>query len=354
MSAELEDVLQLGPQRKSKDQKTVLIYFIPGNPGLIEYYRSFLVYVQEELQSSNVILYGASHDGFEFHAQTSSTESGQSHPPPYSLREEIDGVKFKLQRKAREIAAQQPGQPLQVILVGHSVGTYILLEVLEWWQSQPHEHEVFTLVSGICLFPTIVDMFKSDKGKVFQYVLEIPFLGIFLQTLIHLIGFFPAALTRLATLMTPGQKGAEGVEGADVTRALATSKHGVRQVIRMARDELREIKSDKWHDEHIWGNVDAVFASEEDSPGLPRTKLFFYWGEEDYWVHSGTRDELIAKRGRLEREETVHDTKLWPVMQVDQEGAPHTFGLFPEHSKRVAKVTAGWVDDAVKEQSGKK
>lgn len=167
--AKLQDELTLLPSTSSSSapHKRLLIFFICGNPGLIEYYHAFLLQVRQQLQSTgngdNVTIYGASHNGFELHPKAPQSNS---HAPPYSLQEVIEGVKRRLQSKTRELAGSNPEEPIKVVLIGHSVGAYMLLEVLAWWQKQREEHAIFNLLGGICLFPTVVDIAKSPRGKV--------------------------------------------------------------------------------------------------------------------------------------------------------------------------------------------
>ena len=75
----------------------------------------------------------------------------------------------------------------------------------------------------------------------------------------------------------------------------------------MARDELRQITTDKW-DSEIWGATHA------------HSRLIFYFGAEDHWVAQRTRDDLIAVRGRQDEGE------VWkPVMEIDESRIPHGF-----------------------------
>lgn len=161
----------------------VLIYFIPGNPGLVEYYRAFSVHLCKALQvGEEDIAYhfiGRSLAGFSIHSNIRS-DAIHPHPPaeklPISLEDQVSFVERQIevlasreQTKHRTRCTQDKPPPMPVILVGHSVGTYIMMQVIERRQSrqkadkdsQP-DHEI---VGGICLFPTIVDIAKSPSGK---------------------------------------------------------------------------------------------------------------------------------------------------------------------------------------------
>lgn len=178
MATGLQDAITLLPTSSTGARhKPLLIYFICGNPGLIEYYHAFLLQIRRQLEATghgdNITIYGASHDGFEIHPETSRTAS---HPPPYSLQEEIEAVKRRLQFKTSQLAGLHPDEPLQVVLMGHSVGSYMLLEVLAWWQKHKtwEKQKIYNLVGGVCLFPTVIDIAKSPRGRVLSVSYPFP------------------------------------------------------------------------------------------------------------------------------------------------------------------------------------
>ena len=168
------------PPSKSPLQQ-VLIFFITGNPGLIEYYRTFLNQLSARFESDdrNIIyrFYGASLGGFEL---SRSQSKGQ---PLFSLDEQAQVVQRRLDDVAYQMAQKQVAAKaksnvrLPVILVGHSVGAYILLETIAWRQKNQEQHSQpiqssdlgglsYEIVGGICLFPTVVDIAKSPNGKL--------------------------------------------------------------------------------------------------------------------------------------------------------------------------------------------
>ena len=68
---------------------------------------------------------------------------------------------------------------------------------------------------------------------------------------------------------------------AHVTASFLKSRHGVRQALYMANDEMRTITTDKW-DEEIWG------AATTDTEAK-RTVLRFLFAEKDHWYVSLSR-----------------------------------------------------------------
>ena len=170
--------------------REVLIYFLPGNPGLIEYYRTFLTHLSRSLDLNATRMRtvyhitGNSLGGFEIQ------HSGLKHVPPggsksslFGLQEQIALANTRIQETVASIQNQRyqnllaidknagPPEPLPVILVGHSVGAYILMEAIAWRQkAQKTDPAVlcnsdFEIAGGVGLFPTVVDLAGSPRGR---------------------------------------------------------------------------------------------------------------------------------------------------------------------------------------------
>ena len=172
IEGERESVSFTTPSHPSNDGKQdVLIYMITGNPGLITYYRPFLSSLHNLLQSSpisqraNFYICGYSLAGFD----TSPAGDGQSSKSPVGLKATIDDTENLLyshvELHQRSYAAN--GRSLKVILMGHSVGAYILLELIQHHKKKVDSgNEDFDLIGGILLFPTITHIAKSPSGMV--------------------------------------------------------------------------------------------------------------------------------------------------------------------------------------------
>lgn len=124
----------------------------------------------------------------------------------------------------------------------------------------------------------------------------------------------------------------------------------------MARDELAQIRHDKWDATSIWGvldrnqpDVETAVSAQGQSDQTARTKLYFIFGKDDYWVNNESRERLIDQRGCKE----THETRKWPRMDIlhDRPEIPHTFSLHPEYSDHVAGKTADWIKVLLEEMS---
>ncbi|KAK5013236.1 hypothetical protein LTR16_003873, partial [Cryomyces antarcticus] len=219
--------------------------------------------------------------------------------------------------------------PVKVVLVGHSVGAYILLEILQRQQESRRQDKLQTqyveIVGGICLFPTVTHIAQSRSGTKFGFFFTIPHVAFLAASLVKALTFWipPQLLTALVSLVTQFPHGA-----AATTTAFIKSKWGIRQALHMAKDEIATITEDRW-DEGLWG---ATVASSS-----PKTKLFFYFGENDHWVGDRTRDELIAARAY----QTTRGDEWRPKMEIDQNGIPHGFCI--KHSVPIAEKVKEYI-----------
>jgi hypothetical protein len=162
--------------------------------------------------------------------------------------------------------------------MGHSVGSYILLEIL---QRLRKSESPLNITAAILLTPTVTHIAKSSSGIITSGLFRIP-------------GFARGASLVANTLLWPIPK--SGVkwlvktilsmpeEGAEVTARFLKSNMGIWQALHLAEDEMATITEDKW-DEDIWG-------IEQNDDGNARTvpKLIFYFAEkvdlENEWLFS--------------------------------------------------------------------
>ncbi|RMY08905.1 hypothetical protein D0868_04539 [Hortaea werneckii] len=373
MKPTLQDVIYFDPPltAKPKDsaQGPLVVFFITGNPGLIAYYGSFLDRLQSLLcddeglgVDSKYYTYGASLAGFEVNGDKSPrSHSSSVHDAPYGLQEQIDKVATRLEHVAGSIKSSA-GQKMPVILIGHSVGSYILLEIVSKWQSRQkagHSSSLpYNIIGGICLFPTVVDIAKSPTGRRMTPLLNVPAFPTtvhYIARPLHWLPFWVVVyLVGLVTGMPNNM--------AAVTAAFLCSENGIRQALHMARDEMHEITHDKFPDD-VWGTsgtegdegkvlqskatavVNKQAAASRGSHMRRQTaKLYFYWGKNDHWVADNTRDAILATRAQKATDNhTLEKTK--PVMEIDKHDIPHGFCLDTVHSDLVAQKVANWIEE---------
>lgn len=350
------------PGKKSA-QTTYLIYFVTGNPGLIEYYRTFLTHLYGLLSQNTASdrsiefqVYGRSLSGFEVNSSEIKTYKYRR-DPPYGLQDQIRHAEDDVVELVEDLK-DNGAKDVRVILVGHSVGAYISLEIVRRLRAHGVAGEDFdTRIAGVVgLFPTVVDLARSESGmkaavstspfppciptrltrdkpfvKNSNFVLFLSIIAGFISILLPL-----SLLTKLiASIMSFPQ------DAAHTTASFVKSPHGVLQALHMARDEMFQIDTDIW-DEDIWGAAADAPVSKHPHP---RPTLRFLFAKKDHWVADETRDQLIRTRGRFSYgdEVDVEGPESWkPVMQVDEtEGWVHSFCI--RHGVPVAERVAGYV-----------
>ena len=147
-----------------------LVFMIGGNPGLISYYEPFLKTLHNLLCSSSTPesarfhVYGSSLAGFD----NSILANGEESPEPLGLPGQIQNTEDLIYQQISYYQKLEPESIPKVILIGHSVGAYILLEMIRRHRQRVEdgEEEDFDLIGGILLFPTIVNIAKSPMGLV--------------------------------------------------------------------------------------------------------------------------------------------------------------------------------------------
>jgi hypothetical protein len=153
-----------------------LIFFLPGNPGLISYYDPFLSALRELIDSSASLntttsfhIYGQNLAGFADHDHVPFTSRRKPYDLEFQIQYTLNGVR-SLRTKS--------GQPYQhVLLIGHSVGSYIALEVCHRVLRDPSLAPELKLTSGIFLFPTIDHIADSSSGWKLNMLRQTPLLG---------------------------------------------------------------------------------------------------------------------------------------------------------------------------------
>lgn len=156
---------------KKATSRTYLIYFVTGNPGLVEYYRTFLTHLYGLLSHNTASdrdvefqVYGRSLSGFEMNNAEIKTMKWRKQPP-YGLQDQIRHSEDELADLVEEVK-EQGAKDVRVILVGHSVGAYISLEIIRRLRAHGMAGEDFEtrVVGAIGLFPTVVDIARSESG----------------------------------------------------------------------------------------------------------------------------------------------------------------------------------------------
>ncbi|KAH6850461.1 hypothetical protein B0I37DRAFT_352936 [Chaetomium sp. MPI-CAGE-AT-0009] len=346
------------PKQDDHGRRHCLIYMIPGNPGLIDYYEPFLKTLRQLLDEVEVReghryayhIYGRNLLGFEdddHEPPFGTTTSSGTQTEPFTLEDQINGVCSHLQTVNTSTLKEKQTFD-SVILIGHSVGAYIALETF-------HRHHTALLPptttttttkppteptpnltsvplrSGILLFPTVTHIAQSSSGRQLNLLRTVPLLD---RTAHHvakaLVSAWPAwalgGVVRRALGFPPHASAA--------TLRFLAGRDGIWQAVHLGKDEMRCIGEERWG-EGLWEVQELGGLGEGEGVGEGWEKFYFYFAERDHWVADRCRDEFIERRRRHEKGRTR--------VVVDETGIPHAFCL--HHSESVAEKVKGWIED---------
>ncbi|KAF7563580.1 hypothetical protein G7046_g519 [Stylonectria norvegica] len=317
------------PSDKRKGVKRhALVYFVCGNPGLIEYYTHFLNSLRGLLGNSEddtaYDVYGRNLLGF----------SDDDHKPfgkgnePWDLNGQIEGIYADIAEKRVGLTDQKEKAYDSVILMGHSVGSYICVEIFHRHMKLPDRAPHLNLQYGFLLFPTLTHIAQSPSGTRIEFFRRnIPILNatahIGAQLLLRL---FPEGSLRWVIERMMGFTPL----AADVTARWLKSRDGVWQSIHLGISELENIGAESWEEE-LW----EVAEGQDD--GTDMAKFFMFYGSDDHWVANHLRDDFIERR--REHGERGGRTKI----TVDEGDIPHAFCTRDASSWAVAQKVNEWV-----------
>ncbi|SCV70678.1 BQ2448_3440 [Microbotryum intermedium] len=290
---------------------STILLFIPGNPGLVHYYTSFLSTLHRNLDQSKSVVYALGHLDHSNHAKARFTSRG------------VPGLREQIAHKVAfidELASTYPqigvekGAKTKLVLVAHSIGSYISCECIK---ARPS-----LVSSAILLFPTISHMALTPNGRrLWPLFSPLGLAPVGLST--ALLSYLPReSLSRVVGRLS-GQSG----PGSLVTTGLVTSPGSVVAALTMAKEEMRNV-------------------TELDGEMLKKygNRLCWYWarGDDDGWVLPSSVKEI----------EDVLDQAGFPKERRKkcEEGMQHAFILTTKHSDSLAIRCAAWVTDHIRRE----
>ncbi|XP_031484608.1 uncharacterized protein LOC116253756 isoform X3 [Nymphaea colorata] len=171
------EVLELRARNPS-----VCVLVIPGNPGVVSFYRDFVEAIYEMLdENASVIAVG--HIG---HTQK-NWERGRLFTLQDQIKHKIDFVNQELQ------STRTP-----IVLVGHSIGAYISLQIFKQISSQVQ----FT----IGLYPFLTLNKKSLQQSIIRIITRSAVLSTFLSTTAAVLGLIPSFASKVLVRISMGKQ----------------------------------------------------------------------------------------------------------------------------------------------------
>jgi Lipid-droplet associated hydrolase len=231
-----------------------VIIMIPGNPGVPSCYDKYLLHLHSLHDTGNMNALCIGH--------ANHSKSAVSDSEIHSLQTQIEHKRLVIHSLFNNPQKKQ----IKFILIGHSVGGHICLELMRDKFIQSHTAKV------LCLFPTVQNIGRSPNGvrlyPLFKHGRE--FAGMVTQ----LIASLPVSMQTFIL------RRALSSETDLVPEALANLSELVHPIVcknalYMAFTECHEINE-----------LEAIIDHE---------KVVFYFGVDDGWVHNDDIDDIQRK-----------------------------------------------------------
>ncbi|GLB35983.1 putative lipid-droplet associated hydrolase [Lyophyllum shimeji] len=268
-----------------------VILFIPGNPGLLDFYVPFLSSLYQADTTSKLAIFAHSHIG-----HTPGIEHLHVLPASrYGLTAQVEAS-----IEAFDAIHSAFGIDTRVILVGHSVGAWVSLQVLK---ARPLAASAIFL-----LCPTISEMAKTPNGRRISWLFS-PHMRTIVSKLSYLTRILPVWFLALLHPSWP-------LSQVLVLRTLLQSPRSILAALHMAHDEMGTIR-----------DLDI------DLLEMHRDQLWFYFAERDDWVGEQRENVLRSLKPDSENVRVVHG----------HHGIPHSFCI--NHGEQLALQCCEWLDD---------
>ncbi|XP_049401644.1 uncharacterized protein LOC125865489 [Solanum stenotomum] len=265
----------------AKDPKFHVL-FIPGNPGVISFYLDFL-------ESLYDLLDGAASVAAISHI--AQTEKNWERGRLFSLQEQTD-------HKINFIEHELQDVEVPIVLVGHSIGSYISLDIFKRFQGK--------VAYCICLYPFLAVNTKSSTQSVIKKIAASRTLSTGLSSIVAILGFLPVWISRILVKNSVGKSWCPAAVEALCSHVLRY--HTVQNMLYMAMTEFEKLSE----------VPDWSFMREKKS------QMAFLFGVDDHW-------------GPLDLYEEISNKVPGAVLAVERENFTHSFSCTEAGSLWVAK-----------------
>ncbi|XP_078503851.1 lipid droplet-associated hydrolase isoform X2 [Lissotriton helveticus] len=181
----------------------MLFLIIPGNPGLVGFYKTFMQTLYNGLNQQHPV-WGLSHAGH------CGPPSGMSMTADTEEKEPDDvfGLNGQIEHKIRFLKKNVP-KDMALVLIGHSIGCYIILEIMKRLPE-------LKVLRSVLLFPTIERMAQSPQGKLMTPVLCSLRYAVYMP--VYLLSFLPESVKEYLVRFV--LRGIRSVDEASVTASV--------------------------------------------------------------------------------------------------------------------------------------
>lgn len=271
----------------TKDPKFHVL-FIPGNPGVISFYVDFLESLYDLLDGT------ASMTAISHIAQT---EKNWEHGRLFSLQEQTDHKMNFIEHELQDVE-------VPIVLVGHSIGSYISLDIFKRFQEK--------VTYCICLYPFLAVNTKSSTQAIIKKMAASRTLCTCLSSIVAILGLLPAWVSRKLVKNSVGNSWCPSAVEALCSHVL--KYHTVQNMLYMAMTEFEKLSE----------VPDWSFMREKKS------QMAFLFGVNDHW-------------GPLDLHEEISNKVPGAVQAVEGGDYTHAFSCTEAGSLWVAQHVSGLI-----------
>ncbi|MBN3313713.1 LDAH hydrolase, partial [Atractosteus spatula] len=286
---------ELKPTKKSENTPEVLFLVIPGNPGIVGYYETFMQTLYNKLGQKYPVW--------------AVSQAGHCVPPDnMDMIEDTDtmvikdvfGLNGQIEHKLAFLKQHVP-RDVKLVLIGHSIGCYIILEMMK-------RDPGLRVLKSVLLFPTIERMAHSPQGKLMtpvlcrlRYAMYVP---------VFLLSFLPESLK--VSMVRLALRGLQSLDESTMPASVSLfSVDCVANAMYMGSQEMVQVldRDNSTIKQHL-------------------DKLIFYYGANDHWCPVQYYEDI---------------KKDFPEgnIQLCEKGIRHAFVL--DASKDVASMITEWI-----------
>ncbi|XP_015898831.3 uncharacterized protein LOC107432244 isoform X1 [Ziziphus jujuba] len=275
---------------------TFHVLLIPGNPGVVSFYKDFVESLYEFL-GGTVSVTAVGH--------VSHTKKDWEHGRLFSLQEQInhkmDFIKQELQNNG-----------IPIVLVGHSIGSYICIEL---FKRAPEKVRYC-----IGLYPFLALNQESKAQAIIGKIAASPTLSLVICFIVALLGMLPICALRLIVKQSFGKSWS--ATAVDSVCSHLVKYHTIRNILFMAMTEFKKLsEAPDW----------AFMRAKCD-------KIAFLFGVDDHWGPLQMHEEICKEVPEI-------------ALSIEREGHTHAFGCTEAGSLWVAQYVAGLIKNQIPRSS---
>ncbi|PON70072.1 Lipid droplet-associated hydrolase [Parasponia andersonii] len=274
------------------DEPTFHVLVIPGNPGVVPYYKEFVESLYELLGgSASVTAVG----------HLSHTKKDWEHGRLFSLQEQID-------HKVHFIKQELQNDEVPILLAGHSIGAYICIEM---FKRIPEK-----VLYCVGLYPFLALNLQSRNQSIIGKIAASPVVCVALSTIVALLGLLPIQALRLIVSQSLGKSWSSAA--VEATCSHLAKYHTMRNMLYMAMTEFRKLSE----------TPDWAFMREKHH------RIAFLFGTDDHW-------------GPLQMFEEISRQVPDIAISREREGHTHAFCCTEAGSTWVAQHVATLINNQI-------